>query len=286
MSPPPAGGWPSPVWLNGDLVDASEARVSVFDHGLTVGDGIFETIKVLDGEPFAMTRHLRRLRLSALALGLADGLPDGDRPLWQATQAVIREGGPDVGRIRITVTGGAGPLGSVRDDVPPTIVVAAGPPSTWSATTEVVTVPWPRNERGALAGVKSTSYAENVVALARAAEAGASEAIFANTVGALCEGTGTNVFVGVDGRLVTPTLSSGCLAGVTRALLLEVTDAVEEDVPLAALAGADEAFLTSTTRDVQPIAAVDGAPLPAAPGPLTTAAAEAFAALVARDADP
>jgi branched-chain amino acid aminotransferase len=92
--------------------------------------------------------------------------------------------------------------------------------------------------------------------------------------------------VGVGGRLLTPPLSAGCLAGITRELVLEVTDAEEADLPLVDLAGAEEAFLTSSTRDVQPISAVDGTPLASCPGPLTTSAAEAFAALVARDLDP
>jgi len=119
-----------------------------------------------------------------------------------------------------------------------------------------------------------------------ARDAGADEAIFGNLAGNLCEGTGTNVFVGVDGRLVTPPLSAGCLAGVTRELLLEVVDVAEEDLPLSALASADEAFLTSSTRDVQPIRAVDGRVLPSCPGPLTTGAADAFRALLARHPDP
>jgi branched-chain amino acid aminotransferase len=157
----------------------------------------------------------------------------------------------------------------------------------WPATTDVLVVPWPRNEHSALAGLKTTSYGENVVALARAAESGAGEAIFGNLAGNLCEGTGSNVFCVVDGRLVTPPLSSGCLAGVTRALLLgAVPDAVEADLPLSALASADEAFLTSTTREVQPIRAVNGRTLSAVPGPRTLAAAAAFSALTAANLDP
>ena len=108
-----------------------------------------------------------------------------------------------------------------------------------------------------MAGIKTTSYAENVKALAYAKERGCTEAIFATTTGLLCEGTGSNVFVGIDGRLLTPPLSSGCLAGVTRDLVLEVTDAVEEDIPMAAFLAADEVFLTSTGRDVQPVHQVD-----------------------------
>jgi branched-chain amino acid aminotransferase len=185
--------------------------------------------------------------------------------------------------VRITVTGGPSPLGSERGAEGPTVIVAGGALPAWPAWADVAVVPWPRNERGALAGLKTISYGENVVALAWAKARGAGEAIFANTVGNLCEGTGTNVFLSVDGgrRLVTPPLSSGCLAGVTRALLLELGVATEEDVPVGALPLADEAFLASTTREVQPIRAVGGASLRACPGPLTAAAAAAFADLVA-----
>jgi branched-chain amino acid aminotransferase len=154
--------------------------------------------------------------------------------------------------------------------------------------TDVVTVPWPRNERGALAGLKTTSYAENVKALAEAHKKGASEAIFANTTGALCEGSGTNIFLVVNGQLITPPLSAGCLAGITRALIIERSglDIQQRDVPIDALRHAEEAFITSAIRDVQAIGAVDGQPLSAAPGPLTQKAASAYAALQASDPDP
>jgi branched-chain amino acid aminotransferase len=263
--------------------------VSAFDHGFTVGDGVFETMRTaVDATgrttAFALTRHLRRLRRSLTGLGLV--LPTSDDDLRDAVDAVVAANRSGVGRIRLTVTGGAGPLGSDRSEVPPTVVVAAGPATVWPPTTAVVTVPWRRNEHGALAGLKTTSYAENVVALDRAHRAGAGEAIFANTAGRLCEGTGTNVFVVHDGVIRTPPLSSGCLAGITRELVLELVDVVEEDLPLDALADADEAFLTSSTRDVHPIAAVDGRPMPAAPGPSTRVAQAAFAALAASTVDP
>ena len=127
-------------------------------------------------------------------------------------------------------------------------------------------MPWTRNEHGATAGLKTTSYADNVIALAHAAERGGSEAVFANTAGHLCEGTGTNVFYVVDGELRTPTLASGCLAGVTRALVVEWCGAREVDEPLADVARphASEAFLASTTRDVQAIARWDDRDLPVA----------------------
>lgn len=271
------------LWIDGELTPASAARISPFDHGLLTGDGVFETLIVYDGTPFAVRRHLERLAVSCAGLGL--DAPD-PKVVRDAMRQVVMANGLRSARLRVTVTGGDSPLGSDRGAAGPTVVVAGGPLAPWPATADVVVVPWTRNEKGALAGLKTTSYGENVVALARAKAQGASEAIFANTVGQLCEGTGSNVFLGVDGRLVTPPLSSGCLAGVTRALVIELTGAVEEDLPIDALAGADEAFLTSTTREVHPIATVDGIALGAVPGPLTVAAAEAFKDLVKRDLDP
>ena len=270
-------------------MDGRDACVAALDHGLTVGDGIFETLKVIDGTAFALTRHLARLRRSALVLGLEVPLSDDD--LVAASIELIvgcRVAGAEPGRLRITITGGPGPLGSGRDHAGATVVLAAGPAPEWTPTTAVVTVPWVRNERSATAGAKTTSYAENVVALAAAHERGATEAIFTNTVGALCEGTGTNLFVVNDGRLRTPSLATGCLAGITRELLLEVVVGCGEvaDLTTADLRNADEAFLTSSTRDVQPIDTVDGLPLGAAPGPVTAATITAFAAVQVASLDP
>ena len=274
---------PEMVWKDGSLVEARAATVSVFDHGLTVGDGVFETLKALDGRPFATRRHLDRLRRSAEGLGLR--VPFDDEQLRAAMAEVLASYGLPSARVRVTVTGGVAPLGSERGESSATVVVAVGELKDSDPTAAVCVVPWPRNERGAMAGIKTTSYAENVKALAYAKERGCTEALFETTTGFLCEGTGSNVFVGIDGRLLTPPLSSGCLAGVTRDLLLEVTDAVEEDIPMAAFRDADEVFVTSTGRDVQPVHRVDDRGL-SAPGPLTKAAAEAFAALVATSDDP
>ena len=275
------------LWLNGELIDEATAVVPFNDHGITVGDGVFETLAVIRGTPFALRRHLERLAASALGLGLRLEAGGFDPALLrEAATEVCALNGLDRGALRITVTSGRGPLGSARGAGPPTVIVAPMPPREWPPTTDVVVVPWTRNERGALAGLKTTSYAENVVAYAYASERGAGEAIFANVAGNLCEGTGSNVFLTVDGGLVTPPLSSGCLAGVTRALLLELGVAAEADVPVRALATADEAFLSSTTRNVQPIRAVDGRVVAAAPGELTAKAAAALDALIADDLDP
>ncbi|MFD8211446.1 aminotransferase class IV [Streptomyces sp. NPDC059695] len=271
------------LWVNGGLHDAQTARVSVLDHGLTVGDGIFETVKAERGETFALTLHLERLTRSARGLGLPD--PDLDE-VRRACAAVLEANPMELGRLRITYTGGLSPLGSERGDAGPSLVVALGETGRRPDSTAVVTVPWTRNERGALTGLKTTSYAENVVALARARERGASEALFANTVGQLCEGTGSNVFVVVDGTLLTPPVSSGCLAGITRALAVEWTGAEEADLPLDVLDRADEIFLTSTLRDVQAVRRVDDRDLGGAPGPVTAKAMRVFDERAAADRDP
>ncbi|MBC3992086.1 aminodeoxychorismate lyase [Streptomyces sp. AC563] len=275
------------IWLDGALRDESEARVSVFDHGITVGDGIFETLKAVDGVPFALTRHLDRLATSARGLGLAEPAADEVR---RAVAAVLADNPMPLGRLRITYTGGLAPLGSDRGQSAPTLVVALSPTAPSPDTTAAITVPWTRNERSALAGLKSTSYAENVVALSAARQQGASEALFANTVGQLCEGTGSNVFLVIDGELHTPPLTSGCLPGITRALVLEWVGAKETDLPLSALDDAEEIFLTSTLRDVQAVHRLGpegaGRTLTPAPGEVTHAAMRTFAQRAAADSDP
>jgi branched-chain amino acid aminotransferase len=273
------------VWLDGTLVDPANAKVSVFDHGLTVGDGVFETLKVIDGRPFAVGRHLERLERSATGLGL--NLPLSPARLRAAIDEVLAAAGSAAGRMRITLTGGPAPLGSGRGTAGPTLIIAAAPVDPWEPDTVAVTVPWPRNERSAVAGLKTTSYAENVVALAEAARVGATEAIFPNLAGNLCEGTGTNVFAVFGDRLVTPPLLAGCLAGVTRALVLELlADADEENVPMAKLADADEILLTSSTRDVQPLRQLDGRTLPGAAGPTARRAKAAITDLQSQTLDP
>lgn len=269
----------------GGLVEAADARISVLDHGFTVADGVFETLKVTAGGPFALTRHLRRLAASAGVLGLA--APDDDI-VRAAVGAVVQANEAEIaglGRLRITYTGGVAPLGSDRGDAVPTLVVAMAAASAWPATTTIATVPWTRNEQSALAGVKSTSYAENVIALQRAHQQGASEAVLANTRGELCEGTGTNVFVVVDGQVLTPPLASGCLAGITRELVLEWFDAREESLPLGVLGTADEVFLTSSTRNVHPVVKADDRTWLEA-GPVGRELQREFDARADRDIDP
>lgn len=275
------------VWVNGRLTGVAEPSIAALDHGVTVGDGAFETAKVDRGRVFAATRHARRLDRTLAGLGL----PAADHDyLAEGMKAVLETGGEiQFGRLRYSVTGGAGPLGSDRDDSSLTYIVTAGeqprPPS--SAT--VAVVPWTRNERSAVAGLKTTSYAENVVALAYAKERGAIEAVFANTRGELCECTGSNIFVVRHGVILTPPLDSGCLAGITRQVTIEWCreeglEVREETLPLEVLHDADEVFITSSTKDVLAIHAVDDRAIE--PGPVTARAAEIFARLCAERMDP
>ncbi|MGH9298281.1 MAG: aminotransferase class IV [Acidimicrobiales bacterium] len=265
------------VYLNGALVPEHQALVSIFDHGLVTGDGVFETVVIRGGRPFALDRHLERLGRSAAVLGLS--CPSREE-LRIASDQVLYAAHIEYGKLRLTVTGGYGGLSSSRAATSPTVIVAAESLPPPSPEAIAVIAPWPRSERSAVAGAKTISYAENVVALADAHDRGASEALFLNLAGDLCEGTGSNVFVVLGGVLVTPPLRSGCLAGVTRGLVLECSSAREADVAGRRLFEISEAFLTSTTRGVQPVSVLGGRSLEPCPGPLTKEAARCFDALV------
>lgn len=286
-------------WVDGGLVEASAARVSVLDHGFTVGDGVFETLKTVPGPagqalPFALDRHLARLARSATGLGLP--APDVDE-LQTAVHAVCT-GNPGLGgrgRLRITYTSGHGPLGSDRGGSATTLVVTASAATAWPATTRLAVSPWPRNEHSPLAGLKTTSYAENVAILAHAKRVGADEALVVNLAGDLCEGTGSNTFVVRDGAILTPPLRSGCLAGITRELAIQWCrtagmEVAEVDVAMPEVVGAQEIFVTSSTRDIHPVTEVldvAGATIwRGEAGRVTRAAAQVFARRAAETWNP
>ncbi len=276
------------LWIDNELVDESIARVSPLDHGILVGDGVFETICVYDRVPFAWRRHYERLTNSAAGLGLS--VPKS-AALLDAARAVIAANDRHRGRLRITITGGPGPLGSERSGAPETIIVAIGSLPDWPETERCLIVPWRRNEMGATTGLKTISYAENVRALAHARTTGAGEALFLNTAGDLCEATGSNIFLVTDGIIATPPLDSGCLAGVTRALVIDLAIAsgltiVEKPISAVAYREANEAFLTSTTREVQAISQINDYTLTGAPGPVTKMLNEAYTDLRKRECDP
>lgn len=285
------------VWVGGRLRggglldDADEPIVAARDHGWTVGDGVFETMEVVHGRAFALTRHLKRLEYSMARMGME---PVDTEWVREAVGEVL-SAAEGLTRLRITVSSGAGPMSSARGDGPHTLVVVANDSP---ALTEcrAVRVPWRRNERSPLAGVKSTSYAENVVIMEFARSRGADEALMANTHGHLCEGTASNILIEREGEIVTPPLASGCLPGTVRGLALEwgaeaslpIRVAAPGELELGVLdevtSGAAHAAVTSSTRRVQPLASLDGVEL--APGPLLTTLAEVFADRAARDTDP
>lgn len=299
----------SAVWLNGDLVPQDLARVSIADHGYTVGDGLFETLAVRDGQPFALTRHLRRLVSSASALGLT--CPSAEELRHAVAQTL--EAAPGAGRLRLTVTSGPGPAGSVRGLGPTSVVVAAGPgsvrlggPAREAAgpgvakssdkshrEVSVVQLPWVRNERSPLTGHKSTSYGESVQGMRYARLHHADEGILGNSRAELCEGVASNVFVEINGEILTPPISSGCLPGVTRELLLEWAAVAglplrEATLPVAVLdaarAGRVSLAMTNSVQGVLLISHLDGHLL--RHGPLTQAIAELYAHTSLGEIDP
>lgn len=254
------------VWVDGTLYPSSEPVLQAGNHGVTVGDGVFETLAVWDGNPFALTRHLVRLQYSLDRMGMqAVDIPfvrSGIRKVIDANPA-------DVARLRITVVSGTGPMSSARGTGKPNVIIWGGPGSVASKC-RAVRSPWRRNERSAIAGVKSTSYAENVVMAQFAAKQGADEALVSNTFGYLCEGTASNVFIERHGEVVTPPLSSGCLAGITRGLVLEWGSKAGMPVRVAApgeleMGVLDEvrrgdafAGISSSIRGLAPIVWLDG----------------------------
>lgn len=280
------------VWVDGVLRAANEPVILAGNHGVTVGDGVFETLAVRKGVPFALTRHLVRLQYSMDRMGLrAIDMAD-----VRAGVAAVMEANPaDVARVRITVISGSGPMSSVRGTGLPNVIVWGGPASV-PRQCRAVRAPWKRNERSAIAGVKSTSYAENVVMAQFAADKGADEALVSNTFGYLCEGTGSNVFVERKGEILTPPLSSGCLAGITRGLALEwgaragvpVRVAAPGELEMSVLdevvQGVAHAAVTSSTRGVQSIVSLDGVDV--APGPLLKKLSDVYERHADADPDP
>lgn len=261
---------PKHLWLNGRVCALGEARISPFDQGLTLGDGVYETLVDRGSGPVALGRHWQRLHHACGTLGMA--VPD-EQTLRDAFRDVMAANGMKAARLRFTITRGEGVFGSSSTSEPTMIAVATALRE-WPATERVCIVPWKRNASGALTGIKSISYGENGRAMAYAREHGAGEAVFANTRDELCEGSGSNVFIVRDDVVLTPPLDSGCLPGVMREMVIECCRASgikvdERRLSIDEFRHAPEAFLTSSTRDVHPVSHIDGRVLPQAPGGLT-----------------
>jgi branched-chain amino acid aminotransferase len=278
------------IWINGRRLAEHDAGISPLDRGFTLADGLFETMRAYDGVVFRARQHLARLRDGARRLEIA--LPgDLDRALFAAMGAA-RDAGLGSARIRLTVSRGVGASGiAPSPDAEPTVVLtiaplAPVPPSLYANGITARLATGRRNERAMTAGLKTLAYADNIAALAQARRAGADDALFLDTEGHLCEAASSNLFVCMNGMIATPAASCGALPGITRAAVIELAraagDIVQERVVGAdELAGADEAFLTSSVRELVPLVRVNGTPVGSgAPGPITRRLHSAYAQLV------
>jgi branched-subunit amino acid aminotransferase/4-amino-4-deoxychorismate lyase len=244
----------STLWCNGQWVEASSFPASPLDRGSILGLALFETLLGAEGRAVFWQRHLARLGAGCARFGWVSPQAEfADLP--EAMERLLHTGGYATGlaRIRLTVTAGTGMLTDLASGGNRLVWMAALPAAPSPGSLAVNVAPWPRNERGALAGLKCASYGENLVALDQAGRAGCDETLFFNTAGDLCEAATANVFIVREGILATPSLDSGCLAGITRGVVLEL--AARHGIPCeeatlrqADLDSADEVFLTSATR--------------------------------------
>lgn len=275
--------------VNGIVTPAEEARVSVLDTGFTFGDSVYETLRTYAGRPFEWGRHMRRLRASAGRLGFDIPLSNDD--ILARLDAVLAPAANPESYIRIMVSRGLGDISYHLDRVKgPTMVIAVKPCVSypeWHYTQgiPVALVSVRRNHPQALdPAIKSSNLLNNVLAIREAQARGAEEALLLNQGGEIAEGASTNVFVVREGAVITPVLEAGILAGITREVVLEIARGLalpvrQEVLRPEDLMGADEAFLTSTTREAVPIRTVDERPVGRGqPGPVTTRILEAFRA--------
>jgi branched-chain amino acid aminotransferase len=252
--------------IDGAVSPVSAATIPVKDDGLYRGDGAFEVIRLYGGRPFALADHLDRLERSAAAIELTF-----DRTaLEREVEALLEQFGTDDGQLRIVVTRGGRRI-AVTEPLPPR-----------GETVRLATVTYAPSV--ILTGVKSISYAANMQATRLAIAQGADEAVLVRPDGTVLEAPTATVFwVSPQGTLRTPSLESGVLESITRARIIAELEVEEGTWPVADLRAAREAFLASTTREVQAVSAIDGAELPEAPGPRTREATEAFAAALGRE---
>jgi branched-chain amino acid aminotransferase len=277
------------IWMNGRITGIDDARVSIFDHGLLYGDGVFEGIRFHSGRAFRLDAHLARLERSAAAIELT--LPYSRDALRGATDAVIAHAGAPDGYLRMVVTRGVGDLGlDPRSCKHATTILVAAPVRFFegaSAAGVAVVVASTRQSPADVvdARIKSLNYLNRLLARLEAIRAGADEAIMLDHRGHIAEGTTDNVFLVRDGVLFTPPASDGALEGVTREAVLSLAKELgiptrEESVGSYDLRVSEEAFLVGTGAGLVAVRSVDGRPLPACPGPVFSRIEAAFADLV------
>ena len=281
------------AWVDGELLPLERASVNVLDQGFRTGEGVFETMRAYGGHTFRLGRHLDRAAAGATTLGFE--VPPEDELARAVTATVDANAAvsPDLA-VRLTVTPGPldpfapwplSPLGQ------PTVVVTAHAlrpsPAMYEQGIRAVTVPWRRE----LPDVKSVSYLSATMARRRARALGADEALLCDAGDHVVEGASSNVFVVADGRLHTPPLGGGLLAGVTRETVLEVARGLglavdEADLPRSRLQAADEVFVTASTRELVPVVRIDdSAVADGRPGAIIQRLLAAYRALVQRERD-
>ena len=273
--------------IDGVVVPAAEARVSVLDTGFTFGDGVYETLRTYAGRPFEIARHLARLRVSAGRLAIS--IPLSDEELTARVHAVLDAAGNVESYIRIMVTRGVGDVSYHFDRVTgPTVVVlvkpyAPLPDSAYEQGVDVVVARTRRNHPDALdPAIKSCNLLNNVLAMREAQARGAFEPVMLNAAGEVAEGAGSNLFIVRSGRVATPPLQAGILPGITREVVLGLCrenriPATEQTLSVADLRSADEVFLTSSLKELVPIRSIDRMPVgDGRPGGITRRMLELF----------
>ncbi len=282
----------SAIWMNGRLTEASDARVSVFDHGLLYGDGVFEGIRFYNGRAFRLDAHLVRLERSAAAIDLP--LPYSRDVLRDATEAVIARAGTADGYLRLVVTRGEGDLGlDPRSCHRPTTFVVAAPLRAFAAVAGQgvnVVVAATRQAPADVVDprIKSLNYMNRILARLEANRSGADEALMLNARGHLAEGTTDNLFLVRDGTLLSPLASDGALEGVTRQVVLEIArelGIVSQEVSLGTydLRTCEEVFLCGTAAELVPVQSVDRRPVASCPGRVFQRIEAGFRQLVQRE---
>jgi branched-chain amino acid aminotransferase len=285
------------VYVDGKFYDEAEAKISVFDHGLLYGDGIFEGIRAYHGRIFKLKEHLDRLFYSAKAILLT--IPISPAELTAAVVETCRRNEVHDGYIRLVVTRGIGTLGlnpnRCKDQ---SVIIIAGkiqlyPPELYQKGMEIITVPTVRNLHSALnPAIKSLNYLNNILAKIEANNAGCEEAILLNAEGFVAECTGDNIFIVKENHLQTPPLSAGALYGITRRVVLELAaesglKTSESNLTRYDLFNADECFLTGTGAEIVPVVKLDGRVIGTGkPGPVTAQLVTKYHSLTKMSGEP
>jgi len=275
------------VYIGGKLFDKADAKISVYDHGLLYGDGVFEGIRIYEGRVFRLREHVQRLYLSAKHIKLE--IPLAPEQMADAITSTVQANNKRNGYIRAVVTRGAGTLGlDPRKTSDPQVIIIVDdislyPPELYENGMEIATVATIRNHPNALdPRIKSLNYLNNILAKIEAIQAGCLEALMLNHKGEVAECTGDNIFLVKDGALLTPPLDAGILEGVTRTAVLELAQAANIEAREMTMTrhdvySANECFLTGTAAEVIPVVKCDGRLIGnGKPGPVTKSLRERF----------